>query len=140
MKSILGVCLFAIWLTGVAAAQDAKHPVLREGIPVKLPVAGEAEAMPAADKLDAVVIAVTESGKTFVGVKPADLNALSGLSASTVYVKADASAPWQQVLSVLETLRGHTVILLTAPTVKAEAGKITPPYGVELSVEKANAK
>ena len=55
---------------------------------------------------------------------------------TTVYVKADARAPYQSVLTVVNALRGHSLVLLTAPAVKAEAGKIATPNGLEVAIGK----
>jgi len=68
------------------------------------------------------------------GLQPVDLNALSSLNESVVYVKADARATYQSGLSVLDALRGRQVVLLTAPTVKAAQDTILPPYGLQLRV------
>ena len=134
MKFVLGVCLIAAGMSSVVGAQDPTKPVLRPGISVKLPVASQAVAIPAADAEDATVITVTADGKLFLGLQPVKLDALARVTASIVYVKADARAPYQQVLTVLNALRGHSIVLLTAPTVKTEPGKLTPPYGVGVTV------
>ena len=134
MKFVLGVCLIVAGMISTVAAQDPTKPVLRQGISVKMPVASEAVAMPAADAEDATVITLTAEGKLFFGVQPVNADSLVRVTASTVYVKADARAPYQQVLTVLNALHGHSVVLLTAPTVKAEAGQITLPYGVGVAM------
>jgi len=134
MKYVLGVCLIAAGMTGLVAAQDPTKPVLREGISVKMPVASNAVAMPDADKEDAMVITVTAEGKLFLGTQPVTADALARVTASTVYVKADAKAPYQQVLAVLNALHDRSVGLLTAATAKPQAGKIAPPYGISVEV------
>lgn len=134
MRSILGVCLIALGVWGFLRAQDPAKPVLREGIYVEMATVNHAVAIPAADAVDATAVTVTSDGKIFVGTQPIELSALAGVPASTVYVKADARAPYQRVLTVLETLQGHSLALLTAPTVKPEAGKIAPPYGVVVTM------
>ena len=135
MRFAFSVCLIALGMTNVLAAQDPTKPVLRQGIPVQMPVASRAVALPAADEEDATVITVTVEGKLFLGVRPVDLNALANLPAPTVYLKADARAPLQQVLSVLNALSEHSLVLLTAPTAKPASGKITSPYGIRLTLE-----
>jgi hypothetical protein len=134
MKFVLGVCLIAAGMTGMAAAQDPTTPLLRQGISVEMPVAREAVAMPAADEVDATVITLTAEGKLFLGLQPVKIDALARVPASTVYVKADARAPYEKVLTVLDALHGHSIVLLTSPTVKAAPGKISPPYGVRLAM------
>jgi len=109
-------------------------PVLRPGISVQLPASSLAVAMPEADQQDVTVATVTANGDLYVGVQPIKVGALADLSASTLYVKADARAPYQQVLAVLSALSEHPLVLLTEPTVKAEPGKITSPFGVHVTL------
>ncbi len=92
-----------------------------------------AVAMPEADAQDATVVVITRDGKLFLGTKPVEAAALSSVTAGTVYVKADARAPFQNVITVLDALRGRSVVLLTAPLSRPENGKILPPYGVKVS-------
>ena len=134
MKLVLEVCLIAAGLKGMVTGQDATKPMLRPGLPVQLAVAREAVPMPAADQFDAMVITVTADGNLLLGTQPVKVGALASITASTVYVKADARAPYQQVLTVLDALHGHSMVLLTAATAKPELGRILPPYGMKLAV------
>ena len=134
MKSILEVCLIALVLTCAVVAQDPTKPVQRQGIPVQMPVASEAVAIPDADALNATVVTLTADGKLFLDTQPAEESALKNLPGPTVYVKADARVPYQQVLTVLDELRGRSVVLLAASSSKTDIGKITPPYGVRVAV------
>ena len=133
MKSLFVVCLIAGSLMCVTAQEPSK-PALRKGVSVQMAVARHAVEMRAADEQDATVIAVTADGKVFIGVKPAQLGSLSDLSAGTVYVKADARVQYQEILAVLEALRGKRVLLLTAAPGKVETGKFLPPYGMEVKL------
>jgi len=134
MKSMLGVCLIAVGLWGLLNAQDPTKLVLREGIHVEMATASHAVEMPAADKEDATVVSVTREGKVYVGVQPVEIERLANLSATAVYVKADARASFQQVLKVLNVLERHSLVLLTAPTTKAAPGSIARPYGMEVRI------
>lgn len=134
MKSVIEVGLVAIAMVCVAGAQEPAKPPLQRGMRVEMAEASHAVPMPAADEKGAIVMSVTANGNVFLGVKPVDVSALSGLKEGTVYVKADARAPYQKVLTVLDALRGRSVVLLTAPTLKPETGKIVPPYGLKLVV------
>jgi hypothetical protein len=58
------------------------------------------------------------------------------LSAETVYVKADSRAPFQTVLTVLDALRGKSVVLLTASPANVERAKIVSPYGIKVIVSR----
>lgn len=134
MKHVLEVCLITFVLSCVARAQDPTKPMLRPGITVKMPFSSQAVEMPAADKEDVTVVSVTADGKLFLGVQPVDLSALSSLNDSVVYVKADARATYQSLLTVLDALRGRQVVLLTAATSNAPKGIIMQPYGLKLRV------
>ncbi len=133
MKSTLGMCLIAL-LTACAALaqQDPTKPMLRQGISVKMPVSSQAKEMREADQEDATVVAITAEGNLFVGIEPVQLSSLSQLNAPTVYVKADARVPYQRVLTVLDALRGHSVILLTSSPSSGQSSPITWPYGVKV--------
>jgi biopolymer transport protein ExbD len=134
MKSTLEVCLLALALTCVTAAQDPTKATLRKGISVEMPVARHAVEMLAADNQDATVVTVTADGRVFVGVNPTQLNELCRLRAGTIYVKTDARASYQNMLSVLDALHGRPIVLLTAPPANAKDGPRVPPYGMKLTL------
>ena len=133
MKSLVEVCVVGLILIGAAGAQPAQ-PALQKGISVQMAVADHAVEMRAADAPQATVVAITADGKLFAGIEPTEPGALSKLSAGTVYVKADSRAPFQKVLTVLDALRGRSVVLLAAPPKDADRTKIVPPYGVTVTV------
>lgn len=116
------------------AAQDPSEPVLRAGVSVQMVTAPHAAEMRAADALDATVVAITSTGKVYNGTTPMEVRALGSLAAATIYVKADARAPVQTLVSVLDALRGKTVVLLAAPPASAPKADILPPYGIILAV------
>jgi biopolymer transport protein ExbD len=134
MKRVLEVCLIAVALASMTGAQDATKPMLRPGITVQLPFSSQAAEIPAADEEDATVVTVTADGQLFVGIRPVDLTALTGLHPSVVYVKADARTAYHSVLTVLDALHGRAVVLLTSPPSNAPKEAIMPPYGVKLKV------
>jgi biopolymer transport protein ExbD len=107
---------------------------MKQGIAVEMPVAGHAVEMRAADEQNAVIVAITASGKAFVGIQPTEIAALTRLSNGTVYVKADVRAPYQQVLAVLDALRGKSVVLLSAPPDNALKQGYVPAYGTKLII------
>jgi hypothetical protein len=131
MKHVLEVCLLTVASLTTVHAQDPSKPTLRPGISVQMAAAQHAVEMPAADQEDAAVVTVNAGGKMFLGAKPVEASALADVKASTVYVKADARAPYQSVVAVLDALHGHSLVLLTKPE-GAEKGKLTNPYGLEL--------
>lgn len=131
--------LMRAWVTGAiliggAYAQGAQKPPLTRGASVQMAVADHASEMRAADEPNATVVAITAEGKVYAGVKATEPAALSALTAETVFVKADARAPYQKVLAVLDALRGKSVVLLTASPRNAAQQGYLPPYGVRLSV------
>jgi biopolymer transport protein ExbD len=133
MKSLIEVCLVGSILI-CAGAQESTQPALKKGVSVQMPVADHAVEMRAADAPQAIVVAITADGKLFAGTEPAEPAALSSLTAATVYVKADSRVPFQKVLTVLDALRGKSVVLLAAPPKNLGKTKIVPPYGMEVTV------
>ena len=136
MKSLIEVCVVGSILTCAAGAQESTQPVLRKGVSVQMAVADHAVEMRAADTQQATVVAITADGKLFAGTEPSEPSALSKLSAGTVYVKADSRVPFQKVLTVLDALRGKSVVLLAAPPKNVKRTKIVPPYGMEVTVSR----
>ena len=129
MKRLIEVCVVGSILICVVGAQK---PALRKGVSVQMPVAAHAVEMRAADGPNATVVAITADGKVFAGIEPTEPGALSKLSAGTVYVKADSRVPFQKVLTVLDALRGKSVVLLAEPPKNVQKAKIVPPYGIQL--------
>jgi biopolymer transport protein ExbD len=96
--------------------------------------ADHAVEMRAADAPDATVVAITADGKVYAGTERTEAAALSNLRAETVYVKADSRAPFQTVLTVMDALRGKSVVLLTASPSKLQKAKPLSPYGIKVAV------
>jgi hypothetical protein len=136
MKSLIEACVVGSILIGAAGAQQSTQPALRKGVSVQMAVADHAVEMRAADAEQAIVVAITAEGKLFAGAEPTDPAALSRLSAETVYVKADSRVPFQKVLTVLDALRGKSVVLLAAPPKNKESTKMVPPYGMKVTVSR----
>src|SRR5258706_2570137 len=126
MKSLIEVCVVGSILICVAGAQESSRPALTKGISVQMPFANHAVEMRAADEPNATVVAITADGKVFAGIEPTEPCALSNLSAETVYVKADSRVPFQTVLTVLDALRGKSVVLLAASPAKRPDGTHGP--------------
>lgn len=136
MKTVLKACLAGSILFAGAGALFSQKPVLKKGVAVEMPVAGHAVEMRAADAQSATVVAMTANGRVFVGIEPTEPAGLSRLAARTVYVKIDARVPYQQVLAVLDALRGKSVVLLSAPPENAAGRGYVPPYGTQLTVSR----
>ena len=94
-------------------------PMLQHGASVDLAKTHNPIAMQAADKEDAVLIAVTRDGKVFLSpgnsqIQPADLpqkvkDLLTNKLDKTVYLKADARARYERVTDVIDNLRAAGV-------------------------------
>lgn len=114
----------------------SQQPSLRQGVSVQMASAPNAAPHPEADQPGSVVLALTAAGKLYNGIDPVTPESLANLSARTVYLKADARAPYQSVLSVLDALRGKSVVLLAASPPDTRGAKIVPPYGIRLTVSR----
>jgi biopolymer transport protein ExbD/biopolymer transport protein TolR len=92
-------------------------PMLSKGVSVEMVKTKNPIPMQAADKSDAVVVAITRDGNTFLGTTktaPADLiQKVKDLIATrldkTVFVKSDARAKYDKVVDVVENLRAAGV-------------------------------
>ena len=136
MKSLIEVCIVGSILICLTAAQEPPKPALRKGISVQMPVANHAGEMREADEPNATVVAITANGKVFIGTEPTEPNALSKLDVGTVYVKADSRSPFQTVLTVLDALRGKSVVLIAASPANVERAKIVSPHGIRVTVSR----
>lgn len=92
-------------------------PMLSKGVSVDMVKAMNPIAMQDADKEDAVLVAVTRDGRTYLGsaqLPAADLPAkvkdlLTGKLNKTVYVKCDQRARYEKVVEVVDNLRAAGV-------------------------------
>jgi biopolymer transport protein ExbD/biopolymer transport protein TolR len=111
-------------------------PMLSKGVSVDLAKTKNPIAMQAADKSDAVLVAVTRDGKVYLGstmiaaedlppkVKDLLLNKLD----KTVFVKADQRAKYEKVVEVVDNLRAAGVDQLGLLTEQLqEKGKAAAP-------------
>jgi biopolymer transport protein ExbD len=110
-------------------------PMLSKGVSVDMVKARNPIPMQAADKSDAVVVAVTRDGKTYLGkdqVLPADLppkvkDLLTNRLDKTVFVKSDQRARYEKVVDVVDNLRAAGVDQLGLLTEQVqEKGKPAP--------------
>ena len=132
MKFSIGVCVVGSILICAEGAQQSSKPPLRAGVSVQMPVANEAVEMRAADEPNATIVAITANGEVFAGIQPTEPGALSHLTAETIYIKADARAPFQTVLTVLNALRGKSIVMLAVLPADAERAKVVSPYGIKV--------
>src|SRR4051812_17781508 len=89
-------------LAGAVSAQSGVNVPLQRGVSVQLAVTTNAVAVPSADQPDAVVVALTADGTTYLLANPVrtpDLadqvrSILSTRTDKTLYIKADARVPY----------------------------------------------
>jgi biopolymer transport protein ExbD len=115
-------------------------PMLSKGVSVDMVKAKNPIPMQAADKSDAVVVAVTREGKVYLGtnqIQPADLapkvkDLLVNRLDKTVFVKSDQRARYEKVVEVVDNLRGAGVDqlgLLTEQVQDKNKGGAAPATG-----------
>jgi biopolymer transport protein ExbD len=151
MNYLLEVCLVALTLTTnaasavVAQSEAHAHLPLQKGISVELPVTSNAVPVPDADREDASIVTVTDTGSVYLGIGPTTTAALAekvrgGLSnrpEKNLYIKADARTPYASLVKVLDAVRMagvETLKLLTAQTDSSEPGALVSPKGLEVLV------
>jgi biopolymer transport protein ExbD len=92
-------------------------PMLSKGVAVDMAKVNNPIAMQAADKSDAVLVAITHEGKVYLGsdvILPEDLppkvkDLLLNRLDKTVFVKADQRAHYDKVVDVVDNLRAAGV-------------------------------
>jgi biopolymer transport protein ExbD len=115
-------------------------PMLSKGVSVDLAKTKNPIPMSAADKSDAIIVAVTKNGDTFLGTTkmPADdlppkvKDLLTNRLDKTVFIKADQRARYEKVVDVVDNLRAagvDNVGLLTEQLQERQGSTTTPPSG-----------
>ena len=115
-------------------------PMLTKGASVDMVKTKNPIAMQAADKTDAVIVAVTRDGKTYIGNNqvPADQMApkvkdlLTNRVDKEVFMRADARARYEKVVEVVNNLRAAGVDqlgLLTEQIQERKPGTTPSPAG-----------
>jgi biopolymer transport protein ExbD/biopolymer transport protein TolR len=112
-------------------------PMLQHGVTVDMAKVNNPEAMPDADKEDALLVAVMRDGKIFFGTDPIKIDDLTGkikdrLANRTdkrVFIKADARAKFGAVVEVVDNVRSAGVDQLGLLTDQKKSGALAPPTG-----------
>src|SRR4051794_32929848 len=98
---------------GVAvSAQSGVNAPLQRGVSVQLAGTSNAVAVPKADEPDALIVALTADGSSYLqanSVRTSDLadrvrNILSTRTDKTLYIKADARVPYARVIEVIDAV------------------------------------
>ena len=138
------VTLMMAVIPGAVFAQQAGGIVpLQRGVSVQMAVTRNAVAVPNADTLDALVVALTADGSVYLGgdrLPTAALadrvrSILSTRTEKTLYVKADARAQYGSVIEVIDAVRKSGVeglTLLTAQRDAADQRTLVTLKGLEL--------
>jgi biopolymer transport protein ExbD len=131
---------------GAAFAQSGVNIPLQAGVSVQLPVTASAVAIPTADNREALVVALTADGTTYLGVDRLATSALaervknllSARTDKTLYIKADARVPYARVIEVIDAVRNSgvdTLTFLTAQQDRVDQGnRPVAPKGLEMRV------
>ena len=131
-------------LAALPGAVFSQNIPLQAGVSVQLPVTASAVSVPKADNPDALVVALTADGTTYLGVDRVATSALAdrvkkllaARSDKTLYIKADARVPYARVVEVMDAVRISGVELLTFLTAQQDAVRARPVVlkGLEMRV------
>jgi biopolymer transport protein ExbD/biopolymer transport protein TolR len=133
-------------LPGAVIAQSGASVPLQRGVSVQLPVTSSAVAVPDADTQNALVVALTADGTTYLranrlptsALAASVRNILSTRKDKTLYIKADARVPYARLIEVIDAARNAGVdglTLLTAQQDVADQGRtLVAPKGLEMRV------
>jgi biopolymer transport protein ExbD len=132
-----------VLLIMISAVPRSGAQALQKGISVELAPTSSAAPVPDADRPEALIIAVTDSGKIYLGIEPVVPSSLAEklkgrLSrAQSLYIKADARAPYACVVKVLDAAHAAgvaSVILLTTQPKATQARVLVSPEGIEMEM------
>jgi biopolymer transport protein TolR len=106
-------------------------PMLTKGLSVELAKVNNPNDMPDADKDDAVIIGVSQSGDVYLGSTKSDItqiadqvrDRISGKLDKTVYVKSDGRAKYGDVVKIVDEIRSAGVDNVGLLTDKSDASK-----------------
>jgi biopolymer transport protein ExbD/biopolymer transport protein TolR len=155
MNRRLDACLVSLMMAAVPAAMSAQQAggsvPLQRGVSVQMAVSRNAVAVPNADTQDALVVALTADGTTYLRADPVPTSALaarvrtmlSTRNDKTLYIKADARVPYARIVEVIDAMQRsgvEGVTLLTAQQDAADQGnRLVPPKGLRLYFEAPGA-
>jgi biopolymer transport protein ExbD len=142
-RQVWGATFMAL-VTVMFAAPMCTAQVMQKGISVELATASNAVAAPDADHEDSLIVTVTSNGSVYLGINPSTPARLAEQVKSRlsnreqkVYIKADARAPYADVVTVLgavSTAGVEAPILLTTQQESPEPGTVVSPKGLEVLV------
>jgi biopolymer transport protein ExbD/biopolymer transport protein TolR len=119
-------------------------PMLSKGISVDMAKTNNPSAMQGADKEDAILVAISRDGRTYLGTDQMTPDSLPGKVKDlltnrldkTVYVRADARSRYERVVEVVDNLRAAGVDQLGLLTEEiSKEGAETPPAAANAGVQ-----
>ena len=144
LKNRLWSVAFLIVAIALSMAPRSTAQAMQKGISVELASTSSAVPVPDADNQDAWIITVAKTGKLYFGIDMVTPNVLAeklearpSHHTQTLYIKADAKAPYACVVKVLD--EAHTagvadVTLLTTQPKATQAGTVVSPQGIEMEL------
>ena len=148
VKDRVWMGIFLVLLTIISAAPQSSAQAMQKGISVQLAPTSSAAPVPGADSKDALIITVTETGRLYFGIDPVTpdmltekLKARPSDHTQTLYIKADARAPYACVVKVLDAAHAAGVAgvtLLTTQPRTPQAGTVMFPEGIEMELPQHN--
>src|SRR5215472_3473038 len=144
MKCSPYVSLLVVTILTIGWEARTQTPALQKGISVQMAVTNHAQPMPAADELDAWVVAVTADGRLFFGAHQETAEGLLEQMKvhprkpdQNLYIKADARARFAEVKKALHAalqVRFENPVLLTMQHESVRPGTVLPPQGIGVSL------
>ncbi|MGA3295633.1 MAG: biopolymer transporter ExbD [Candidatus Acidiferrales bacterium] len=110
-------------------------PMLHKGVPVNMASARNVDQMQPADRDDAIIVAVTRDGKTYLGNNVVSLDEITDQVKDqianrldkTVYVRSDARAKYGDVVKAVDAVRSAGVENLGLLTERTPSSRTPPP-------------
>lgn len=131
-------------LTISSALPRSGAQMMQKGIHVDLAATSSAVPLPDADNQDALIITVIDTGRVYFGVDAVASESLREMlrgrlsqRAQSVYIKADARAPYASVVQVLDAAHAAGVAditLLTTQGNTTQTGRVVVPEGIEMGL------
>ena len=144
MKCSPYVSLLVVTVVAIAWEARTQTPALQKGVSVQMAVTNNAQPIPAADEMDAWVVAVTADGRLFFGVHQETAEGLleqmkvnPRKREQNLYIKADARAPFSAVKKALYAAqegRFENPVLLTTQHESVQPGTVVAPRGIAVKL------
>jgi biopolymer transport protein ExbD len=145
MKCSPYVSLLVVTILAIGWEAKPQTPALQKGVSVQMAVTNNAQPVPAADEMDAWVVAVTADGRLFFGANQETAEGLLERMKvnprkrdQNLYIKADARAPFSTVKKALYAAREgrfENPVLLTTQHESVQPGTVATPRGIAVKLQ-----